>query len=182
MNSDLVLIKSERFRDRRGYFTELYNRRSFSNYGIDLEFLQDNHSMSKEAGTVRGLHFQAPPLAQAKLVRCSRGAIFDVAVDIRKGSPTYGQWDGFELTADNGHQLFIPIGFAHGFVTLKANSEVVYKCSDYYSPDHEGSVLWRDPDLGIDWPMLGNPVLSDKDAIAPVLSDVESPFIYGENS
>ena len=114
-------------------------------------------------GTLRGLHFQAPPHAQAKIVRCGYGAIFDVAVDIRRGSSSYGQWYGYELTAENGHQLYLPIGFAHGFVTLEPNSEINYKCSDYYAPETEASVLWCDPQIGIDWPLSAEPILSEKD-------------------
>jgi dTDP-4-dehydrorhamnose 3,5-epimerase len=178
----LQLIKLKRHGDHRGFFSETYSRNKYSKLGIDVEFVQDNHSLSREVGTLRGLHFQAPLHAQAKLVRCGRGAIFDVAVDIRRGSPTYGQWKGFELTAQNGEQLYIPVGFAHGFVTLEPDSEIVYKCSDYYAPETEGSVLWNDPDIGIDWPTVAEPILSDKDAVAPLLSDLESPFIFGENS
>ena len=178
----LINIKPERHGDHRGFFAETYSRRKYTELGIDFEFVQDNHSLSKDVGTLRGLHFQAPPHAQAKLVRCGRGAIFDVAVDIRRGSPTYGQWEGYELTAKNGQQLFIPVGFAHGFVTLEPDSEIVYKCSDYYAPDMEGAVLWNDPIIGIHWPTEADPILSDKDAAAPLLADFESPFILGENS
>ena len=147
---------------------------------IGADFVQDNHSLSWAAGTLRGLHFQAPPAAQAKLIRCGRGAIFDVAVDIRRGSSTYGRWEGYELTAENGHQLYVPVGFAHGFVTLEPDSEIVYKCTDYYAPETEGAVRWDS--CGIDWPLSVDPILSDKDAIAPALADFDSPFIYGENS
>ena len=125
-----ILIKPNRHGDHRGFFAETYSRRKYFEYGIDIEFVQDNHSISKEVGTLRGLHFQALPHAQAKLVRCGRGALFDVAVDIRRGSPTYGKWEGFELTAENGHQVYVPIGFAHGFITLEPDSEIVYKCTD----------------------------------------------------
>ena len=179
---ELIVIKLERHGDHRGFFAETYSRGEYAAIGIDVEFVQDNHSLSKEVGTLRGLHFQAPPHAQAKLVRCGRGAIFDVAVDIRRGSPTYGQWKGYELTADNGNQLYIPVGFAHGFVTLEPDSEIVYKCSDYYAPETEGAVLWNDPNIGIEWPTDSEPILSNKDAVASLLSDLESPFIYGENS
>lgn len=134
--------------------------------------------MSGDVGTVRGLHFQTPPADQAKLVRCGRGTIFDVAVDIRKGSPTYGKWVGYELSAQNGSQLFIPAGFAHGFVTLEPDSEIVYKCSNYYAPENEGSLRWDDPEVGIDWPLTVDPILSDKDAIAPFLTDLNSPFEF----
>ncbi len=182
LSASLIQIKSNRHSDHRGFFAETYNRRRYSELGIVDEFVQDNHSLSLEVGTLRGLHFQAPPHAQAKLVRCGRGAIFDVAVDIRKGSPTYGRWEGYELTAENGDQLYVPVGFAHGFVTLEPESEIVYKCSDYYAPETEGSVLWNDPDIGIEWPIVSGPILNDKDATAPLLSDLESPFVIGENS
>ena len=178
----VIHIKPQRHGDRRGFFAETYSRREYSELGVDVEFVQDNHSLSREVGTLRGLHFQAPPHAQAKLVRCGRGAIFDVAVDIRRGSPTYGQWQGYELTAENGEQLYVPVGFAHGFVTLEPDSEIVYKCSDYYAPETEGAILWNDPDIGIDWPTDADPILSDKDAAAPLLSELESPFIFSENS
>ena len=142
------------------------------------DFVQDNHSLSVAVGTVRGLHFQEPPHAQAKLVRCGQGAIFDVAVDIRIGSPTYGRWLGYELSAENGAQLYIPAGFAHGFVTLKPDSEIIYKCSDYYASGSEGSLRWDDPEIGIDWPLANEPILSDKDAQAPLLSELDSPFTW----
>ena len=177
-----MLIKPIRHGDHRGFFAETYNRKKYLEYGIDIEFIQDNHSISKELGTLRGLHFQSPPHAQAKLVRCGRGSIFDVAVDIRRGSPTYGKWEGYELTAENGHQVYVPIGFAHGFLTLEPDSEIVYKCTDYYAPQTEASVLWNDPDIGISWPKLDKPILSEKDALAPMLKNFKSPFIYGDNS
>ena len=176
------LIKVRRYKDSRGFFAETYSRRQYAELGIDIEFVQDNCSLSREVGTLRGLHFQAPPHAQAKLVRCGRGAIFDVALDIRRGSPTYGEWKGYELTAENGEQLYVPVGFAHGFVTLEPHSEIVYKCSDYYAPETEGAILWNDTDIGINWPTKADPILSDKDAVAPLLSELESPFIFGENS
>ena len=178
----LIHIRPNRHIDHRGFFAEIYSRRKYSDLGIDVDFVQDNHSLSRDVGTLRGLHFQAPPHAQAKLVRCGRGALFDVAVDIRRGSPTYGEWKAYELTAENGEQLYIPVGFAHGFVTLEPDSEIVYKCSDYYAPETEGAILWSDPYIGIDWPIGSDPILSDKDAVAPLLSDLESPFIFGENS
>ncbi|MHA6334515.1 dTDP-4-dehydrorhamnose 3,5-epimerase [Qipengyuania sp. CAU 1752] len=179
--SGLLLITPRRFGDSRGFFAETYNARAYRDVGIKCELVQDNHSLSDKVGAVRGLHFQEPPAAQAKLVRCGRGAVFDVAVDIRVGSPTYGKWMGYELSADNGLQLFIPSGFAHGFVTLKPGSEIVYKCSDYYAPESEGSVRWDDPDHGIEWPDVDNPVLSEKDAEAPSLAQIKSPFRW-ENS
>lgn len=176
----LTLIKPQRFSDPRGFFAETYNQLKYKDLGIDLDFVQDNHSLSREVGTVRGLHFQAPPHQQGKLVRCGRGAIFDVAVDIRIGSPTYGHWEGYELTAENGHQLYVPPGFAHGFMTLLPDSEIVYKCTDFYAPSAEGSICWNDPDIGIEWPMDVQPLLSDKDAVAPRLKDFKSPFNHGE--
>ena len=182
ISCNTILISVDRYSEHRGFFAETYSRRKYSELGIDLEFVQVNHSLSRDVGTLRVLHFQAPPHAQAKLVRCGRGAIFDVAVDIRKGSPTYGCWEGYELTAENGDQLYVPVGFAHGFVTLEPDSEIVYKCSDYYAPETEGSVRWNDPDIGIDWPTDADPILSDKDAAALLLADLESPFIFGENS
>lgn len=178
--SRIVLIEVQRFGDHRGFFGETYSHRRYAELGIDAEFLQDNHSISRAVGTLRGLHFQAPPHSQGKLVRCGRGAIFDVAVDIRRGSPTYGKWEGYELTAKNGRQLYVPAGFAHGFVTLESDSEIVYKCTDYYAPETEGAVRWDSCD--IDWPLTGDPTLSDKDQDAPALADFGSPFVYGENS
>ena len=181
LDSKLVnLISPERIFDDRGYFCETYNRSRYSEMGIEVEFVQDNHSLSRAAGTLRGLHFQAPPYAQGKLVRCTHGAIFDVAVDIRRGSPTYGEWAGYQLTAENGRQVYVPVGFAHGFVTLNPNSEIIYKCTDYYAPETEGAVRWDS--CAIDWPLHVAPVLSEKDAKAPGFLDFVSPFIYGENS
>ena len=177
-----VLITPKRYGDHRGFFAETYSRKKYLEHGIDIEFVQDNHSISREAGTLRGLHFQNPPNAQAKLVRCGSGAIYDVVVDIRKGSPNYGKWQGYELTAENGYQLYVPIGFAHGFITLKPYSEIVYKCSDYYFPESEGSILWNDPNIKINWSQDHDPICSAKDAAAPLFKELESPFIYGENS
>ena len=182
LSTQTVLITPTRHSDGRGFFMEIYNRQKYLEHGINMEFVQDNHSISREVGTIRGLHFQAPPNSQAKLVRCGSGAIFDVAVDIRKGSPTYGQWEGYLLSADNGYQFYIPIGFAHGFFTLAPNSEIVYKCSDYYAPETEGSIIWNDPDIRIDWPKEHDPIQSAKDAVAPFFKDLQSPFIYGVNS
>lgn len=178
----LYLISPRRFSDHRGFFAETYSARMLEKYGIIDNFVQDNHSFSVEAGTLRGLHFQAPPHAQAKLVRCGRGVLFDVAVDIRKGSPTYGQWFGAELSFGNGRQLFIPAGFAHGFVTREPNTEIVYKCSDFYTPETECALRYDDPDIKIDW-LLGDaaPVLSEKDAAAGALADFNSPFIFEDS-
>jgi dTDP-4-dehydrorhamnose 3,5-epimerase len=176
----IQLIALHRHSDPRGWFTETYNRETFAGYGITCTFEQDNHSLSVSAFTLRGLHFQTPPRAQDKLVRCIRGRIFDVAVDLRRGSPTFGKWVGTELSAENGHQLFIPIGFAHGFVTLEPECEVTYKCSDTYAPDHDGGIRWDDPAIGIDWPMPAGvkPELSAKDKTQPLLADFDSPFPY----
>ena len=182
LKNELILIKPIRHKDERGFFSETYSQRRYKELGIDVEFLQDNHSFSWEPGTLRGLHFQAPPNAQGKLVRCGKGAIFDVAVDIRKGSPTFGHWEGYELTEDNGHQLYVPVGFAHGFVTLNPGSELVYKCTDYYAPQAEGSIRWDDPTIGIAWPLAEQLILNERDAIAPLLTDFKSPFTLGENS
>ena len=178
----LILIETHRHTDERGFFAETYSFNKYVDLGVNVEFVQDNHSLSKDIGTLRGLHFQAPPNSQSKLVRCGRGSIFDVAVDIRKGSPTYGKWRGYSLSGDNGRQLYIPAGFAHGFITLEPYSEIVYKCSDYYAPESEGTILWNDPDIGINWPAVATPILSDKDASAPFLGDLKSPFVFGENS
>ena len=174
----LLLLEPNRFADDRGFFSEIYSKKSFAELGIMSDFVQDNHSLSVSVGTVRGLHFQAPPHAQAKLVRCGRGAICDVAVDIRRGSPTDGRWAGYTLSAESGLQLYIPVGYAHGFVTLMPNSEIVYKCSDYYAPETEGSLRWNDPDIGIEWPVTSIPVLSGKDADAPFFADFNSPFTF----
>ena len=175
----VMLITPRRFGDHRGFFAETYNSGAFKDEGIDVTFVQDNHSLSQAKRTVRGLHFQGPPHAQAKLVRCGRGALFDVAVDIRRGSPTYGNWVGFELSFENGKQLLIPAGFAHGFMTLTEDTEIAYKCSDFYAPETEGALVWNDPDIGIDWPLQGiTPVLSGKDAEAPKLADLQSPFTW----
>ena len=174
--SGLFLIKPKRFGDHRGFFAETYSFRSYKNHGIDTEFLQDNHSLSVHINTLRGLHFQKPPNSQAKLVRCGKGSIFDVAVDLRKGSSTFGQWFGEIMSEKNGIQMLIPEGFAHGFLTLVPNSEIVYKCSDYYAPESEGAVRWNDPDIGIEWPSNATPVISDKDQNAPFLKEIISPF------
>ena len=174
----VVIIEPARFGDDRGFFSESWNRRRMAEAGLDIDFVQDNHSLSRQAGTLRGLHFQSPPHAQAKLVRCGRGALFDVAVDIRHGSPTYGQWTGVELSFENGRQLFVPEGFLHGFVTRQPETEVIYKCSDYYAPDCDGAVRFDDPELGIDWGLDGDPVLSDKDAAAPRLRDLPAYFTW----
>lgn len=176
---DVLLITPARHGDARGFFSESWNKERLTSHGIDLDFVQDNHSMSATVGTVRGLHFQSPPHAQAKLVRCGRGRLFDVAVDIRKGSPTYGQWVGAELSFENGAQLLVPAGFLHGFSTREPDTEICYKCTDYYAPECDGAVWFDCPDIGIDWG-LGDvePQLSPKDAAAPALAKFDSPFVW----
>jgi len=178
----VVLLTPRRFGDDRGFFSESWNAARMAEAGLDIAFVQDNHSLSQATGTLRGLHFQSPPHAQAKLVRCGRGSLWDVAVDIRKGSPTFGQWFGAELSFENGRQLLIPAGFLHAFVTLEDDTEVIYKCSDYYAPECDGAVIWNDPDLAIDWPLDGPPVLSAKDAAAPTMAEFDSPFTYEATS
>jgi dTDP-4-dehydrorhamnose 3,5-epimerase len=172
-------IVPARFGDVRGWFAESYNRRRLAELGIDMEFVQDNHSFSAVRGTLRGVHFQSPPYDQAKLVRCLTGAIWDVAVDLRAGSPSYGKWVAAELTAAGGEQLYVPSGYGHAFITLTDNVEVAYKASNYYSPECDGGLAWDDADIAINWPMGDlQPVLSDKDRSLPRLKDFESPFAY----
>lgn len=176
----LLILKPTRYGDARGFFSESWSKARLNDAGIDMEFVQDNHSMSGQIGTVRGLHFQSPPHAQDKLVRCGHGCLFDVAVDIRRGSPTYGKWVGVELSFENGKQLLVPKGFLHGFVTRTPDTEIIYKCSDYYAPDCDGAIRFDDPDIGINWGLGGTaPVLSEKDAFAPLLKEFNSPFTYG---
>ena len=176
--ADVLVLVPARYGDDRGWFCETWNAHRMAKAGLDVAFVQDNHSLSGSVGTLRGLHYQSPPHAQDKLVRCSRGAIFDVAVDVRVGSPSYGAWVGVQLTAQNAKQLFVPKGFLHGFVTLEADCEVQYKCSDVYAPDCDGSIRWDDPDIAIDWGLTGMPVLSAKDTAAPLLRDFASPFVW----
>lgn len=177
---DVILATPKRHGDARGYFCETYVAPLYAANGIAAAFVQDNESLSALAGTVRGLHLQAPPFAQAKLVRVLSGAIFDVAVDVRKGSPTYGQWVGARLTAEGGEQLYIPHGFAHGFCTLAPATRVAYKVDAVYDRASERGILWSDPDLAIDWTIgHGEKILSDKDRILPCLKDFDSPFAYG---
>ncbi|HKL06944.1 MAG TPA: dTDP-4-dehydrorhamnose 3,5-epimerase [Roseovarius sp.] len=178
----VLLLEPRRFGDDRGFFSESWSRKTLAEHGVDIDFVQDNHSVSAAVNTVRGLHFQSPPHAQAKLVRCGRGRLFDVAVDIRKGSPTFGQWVGYELSFANGLQLLIPEGFLHGFSTREPDTEIIYKCSDYYAPECDGAVRFDDPDLAIDWGLSGDAILSDKDANAPLMAQFDSPFTYGEQS
>jgi dTDP-4-dehydrorhamnose 3,5-epimerase len=175
-----MLLSPRRHGDERGWFMETYNARALAADGFETPFVQDNLSLSKPVGTLRGIHFQAPPDGQDKLVRCARGRILDIAVDLRRGSPTYGKWVGAELSAENGRQLLVPIGFGHAFVTLEPDCEVAYKCTALYAPASDGGVRWDDPDLAIDWPLPegGAPVLSDKDRVLPTLAEFTSPFEY----
>ena len=175
----ILIISPRRFGDDRGFFCETWNAGELAVHGINTTFVQDNQSVSCAVGTIRGLHYQSPPHAQDKLVRCGRGALLDVAVDIRKGSPTYGDWVAVELSADNGRQLLVPKGFLHGFVTLEPDTEILYKCSDYYSPDCDGALRFDDPDIGIDWGISSDQaIFSERDAVAPFLKDFDSPFTY----
>lgn len=171
----VLRITPKRVVDSRGFFSESWNHRTLGAMGLTLpEFVQDNHSMSTDAGTIRGLHYQSPPHAQAKLVRCGRGRLFDVVVDVRRGSPTYGCWHGEDLSYKNGRQLWIPEGFLHGFMTLEPNTEIIYKVTDHYAPEWDGAVHWDS--CGIDWPAGFAPQLSDKDAQADPFDRFDSPF------
>jgi len=178
--ASVLIITPKRFGDSRGFFSESFSAKAFAQNRLAYDFVQDNHSLSQAMGTIRGLHFQSPPHAQDTLVRCGRGRLWDVVVDIRTGSPTYGQWAGTELSFENGRQLLIPAGFAHGFVTREPDTEIIYKCSDYYAPETEGAIRWDDPDLAIDWelPEGVDPALSPKDAEAGSLADLNSPFVW----
>lgn len=174
-----VTISPKRVGDARGWFCETWNRASFIAAGITHDFCQDNHSLSIHKGTVRGLHFQLPPFAQTKLVRCIKGQIFDVAVDIRRSSPTFGQWVGIELSAENGKQLLIPSGFAHGFITLEPDCEIAYKVDAHYSAEYDSGIAWNDPRIAIEWPLEGaSPVLSENDKSLPRLEALEVEFPY----
>ncbi|SDE43157.1 dTDP-4-dehydrorhamnose 3,5-epimerase [Paracoccus isoporae] len=172
----VLLLTPRRHGDARGFFSESWNRKTLEEAGVALpEFVQDNHSMSRAVGTLRGLHYQSPPMAQGKLVRCGRGALYDVAVDGRRGSPTYGRWFGAELSFENGRQLWVPAGFLHGFVTREPDTEIVYKCTAHYSQPHDGAVRWDS--VGIDWG-IDDPILSDKDRDATAFVNWDSPFAY----
>lgn len=173
-----LIITMPRFGDERGFFSETYNQQKFADHGIETVFVQDNHSMSAPIGTLRGLHYQAPPFAQAKLVRVARGSVIDVAVDVRKGSPTFGQHVAVELSAENNKQLLIPEGFLHGFVTLEENTEFLYKVSNFYDAASDGSVRWDDPDLAVNWGYDGEVTLSAKDEKATPFADWDNPFTY----
>ena len=179
---DVKIIEPAVFGDHRGFFTESYSKEAFNEVGITFDFVQDNHSLSVEAGVIRGLHFQKGEAAQTKLIRVVSGAVLDVIVDIRKGSPTYGKSEGYILSADNQRQLLVPKGFAHGFVTLTPNVNFLYKCDNYYNAEADAGIAFDDPALGIDWPLdLSKAILSEKDKQHPTLGAFkkENPFIYG---
>lgn len=179
MGTRVKLLHPRRFGDDRGWFMETCNPKMLAAADIDVMFVQDNHSMSRDVGTIRGIHFQRPPHAQAKLVRCVRGRIMDYAIDLRAGSPTYGRYFAAELSADNDSQLFVPVGYGHAFVTLEPDTEIMYKVSDIYAPECDGGIAWNDPDLAIDWPLpAGGPILSAKDGVLPTLDAFDSPFVY----
>ena len=169
------IVEPEVFGDERGFFLESYSRKEFAKAGIDVDFLQDNHSMSAKRGVLRGLHFQKPPHTQEKLVRVVRGAVLDVIVDLRRKSPTFGKWESFKLSAKNFRMLFVPKGFAHGFCTLEDNTEFLYKASDFYAPKSEGGIAWNDADLGIDWP-LKDLIINERDKNFPLLKELDNPF------
>ena len=175
----VIELHPRRFADERGFFSEVWSKARWSEAGVDADFVQDNHSLSRDRGVLRGLHFQIPPMAQAKLVRVTRGSVFDVAVDIRAGSPTFGRWTSAVISAAEWNQLFIPAGFAHGFVTLEPDCEVQYKVSAPYSAEHDRAIRFDDPAIGIDWPigpeML---ILSDKDRGAPLLGEIDTGFSF----
>ena len=179
------LVTPRRFGDDRGWFSESYHEQRLHELGVTAVFVQDNHSYSKQAGTIRGIHFQRAPHAQAKLVRCVRGRIFDVAVDLRRASPTFGRYVAADLSADNGRQLFVPVGFGHAFLTLEADCEVIYKVDAYYAPETEGGIGWNDPTVAIEWPTVDGvetfPMLSAKDAALPSLADAVFDFPYDGN-
>jgi len=177
--SDVLLLRPARFADDRGFFSETYNALEAANAGLDAVFVQDNQSLSRQRGVVRGLHFQTHPHAQGKLIRVVRGRVLDVAVDIRVGSPTFGKHVAVELSADNWQQLWVPVGFAHAFCTLENDTEVIYKVTDYYAPDCDAGIIWNDPDLKIDWPIsAGEAIISAKDAKLPRLRDLPQHFKY----
>jgi len=174
---DVKIIQTKRFGDERGFFSEVYNRLRFEEAGLEFDFVQDNHSLSIKAGTIRGLHFQCPPFAQGKLVRVTRGRILDVAVDLRRSSPTYGQHVAVELSAENWRQLLVPVGFAHGFCSLEPDTEVLYKVTSYYSAEHDRGLAFDDPALGIPWPIpVREAILSEKDCKHPRLAELPAYF------
>lgn len=168
---DCYILEPNRFGDNRGWFSETYNKETLEKLDIHYEFVQDNESFSVEKGVLRGLHFQMPPYTQAKLVRCTQGKVYDVVVDIRKNSPTYGKWIGVELSEENGRQLLIPRGFLHGFQTLTDNVKFAYKCDNFYNKESDAGVIYNDPDIGVIWP-IENPILSEKDKTHPKLKEL----------
>jgi dTDP-4-dehydrorhamnose 3,5-epimerase len=176
----VIIIEPSVHGDNRGWFMEVFNEKKFVDAEIDIRFVQDNHSFSKNKGTLRGLHYQKNPKPQSKLVRCVRGAIFDVAVDIRKKSSTYGHWVGVELSETNKKQLLVPKGFAHGFMTITDNVEVQYKVDEFYSPENDRTIIWNDPTIDITWPKNIQPILSEKDKIAPLFKNADNNFLIGE--
>lgn len=178
---EVILIKPKVFGDDRGFFLESYKKSLFVANGIDYDFIQDNHSMSAK-GVLRGLHYQLNPKAQGKLVRCVSGSVFDVAVDIRRGSPTFGKWVGYELSATNKQMLWIPPGFAHGFITLEDNTQFLYKTTNDYAPEYDRGIKYDDPAIGIVWPDVGELLLSEKDQAQPLLKDAEINFIFGKEN
>lgn len=181
--TDVKIIEPAVFSDHRGFFTESYSDKDFKEAGIDFDFIQDNHSLSTEPGVLRGLHFQKGQAAQTKLIRVVTGAVLDVIVDIRKGSPTYGEWEGYILSASNHRQLLVPKGYAHGFVTLTDNVHFLYKCDNYYNAEADGGIAFDDPELAITWPIdQSKAILSEKDKHHPTLKEfeAENPFVYGE--
>jgi len=179
---EVKLLSPKKHGDQRGFFSETYHRQALLDAGIDIDFVQDNHAYSAQPGTLRGLHFQTPPFAQHKLVRVVRGAIFDVAVDLRRNSPTYGQHVSAVISAEAWNQILVPVGFAHGLLTLEPDTEVLYKVSAHYAPEHDKGLLWDDPALGIAWPLEGmDPLLSEKDRAQPRLADLPAYFHYGQD-
>lgn len=180
---EVKIIHPKKHGDERGFFSETYNQRNLAKADIDITFVQDNHAFSAEKGTVRGLHFQSPPFAQHKLIRVVSGAILDVAVDLRVGSPSYGQYVSAVISAKAWNQILVPVGFAHGLVTLEPNTEVLYKVSGFYSQEHDKGLLWNDPALGIDWPVSeAEALLSEKDMRQPLLADLPAYFHYHSDS
>lgn len=174
---DVLLITPQIFRDDRGFFSEVWKEKALADFGVKMDFVQDNHAFSRDKGVLRGLHFQLPPAAQDKLVRCTRGSILDVAVDIRRSSPTFGKYVSAVISAENWQQILVPAGFAHGYVTLEADTEVLYKVTSYYSPQHDRGVAWNDPEIAIDWGVSPDAViLSAKDKLQPKLKDAPTLF------
>ncbi|WP_138755231.1 dTDP-4-dehydrorhamnose 3,5-epimerase [Paenibacillus sinopodophylli] len=173
----VLILEPKKHQDKRGYFLESYNLKTFRNHGLNISFVQDNLSYSEEVGTLRGLHYQLTPHAQTKLISVNAGAIFDVVVDIRYNSPTYGQWIGEIISLENSRQLLVPKGYAHGYCTIQNQTQIIYKVDEFYSPVHDRGIAWNDPALAIDWP-TSNPILSDKDTKHPMLADAEINFVY----